>query len=157
MNTTDLALPAGITAEDIENIDTEKLRKKMVQGVYLLEMFLFSQAAHESARVQGTRTVINSLQDSLFDEDRMAMSPLDGGYTTGQKIELYKAASRNLEQGLRFMQDLHKNVASGMEAVKNLEREAIQEAPVEKTPKNKKAVKEARKAIAAMIREKTNS
>lgn len=144
----DLAIP-NVTKEEIENIDTAKLRKVMLQGTYILELFLFSQASAESQRVSNNRIILKDLEERLFSEE--TLSRLDGD----DLLQLYKAVGTSLNNGLKFMQDLHKNVASSMETIKNIERISIQETnSLEDEPVSRKEVEAVRKMIKERIAQK---
>lgn len=140
-------LPYGVTQDDIENADIDKLKSSMIKGVYLVELLLFSQAEHEAARLTSTRAVVDTLFTSLYDEDKMANTAQEGGYTIDTKVELLKMANDMNKDRLKFLGDLHKNVASGMDAVKNLERAKPDQGPVDQGPSRKRATREARKAL----------
>lgn len=141
-----MPLPYGVTREDLESVDTEKLKRTMIKGVYLTELFLFAQAEVEAKRLGSTSHVMDVLSTSLFDDERMSKVWADGGYEIETKIELMKLARDINRDGLKFLGDLHKNIASGLDTVKNLERHG-EEGTLEATPAKRKAVKEMRALI----------
>jgi hypothetical protein len=143
-----LPLPYGVSREDLDKVDVDKLREAMVKGVYLTELLLFSQAEHEAARLQHTREVSDVLFGSLYDQERMSKSAAEGGYTLDHKIELLKLADDMNHRRLKFLGDLHRNVASGMEAVNSVQKAAdAAKVPADAKPSKKRAVKEARRAL----------
>ena len=143
-----LPLPYNVTREEVETVDVQKLKESMVKGVYLVELLLFSQAEHEARRLNNTGRVVDTLFDSLYDEERISKSAMEGGYTIDTKVELLKLANTMHNDKLKFLGDLHRNVASGMEAVKSIEKAAAQDkVPLEQKPSRRRAVKEARRLL----------
>jgi hypothetical protein len=143
-----LPLPYGVTRADLESVDVQKLKDAMVKGVYLVELLLFSQAEFEAQKLGSLRGVKEVLFDSLYDPERMSKTAQDGGYALDTKMDLLKLAHDMHKDGLKFLGDLHRNVATGMEAVKSVEKAAAQDkVPLEQKPSRKRAVKEARRLL----------
>lgn len=140
-------LPYGMTKEDLDNVDVDKLKSAMIKGVYLVELLLFSQAQHEAARLGSTREVVDILFSSLYDTEKMANTAAEGGYTIDTKLELLKLANDMNKDRLKFLGDLHRNVASGIETVKSLERIKPDQGPADQGPSRKRSVREAKRAI----------
>jgi len=147
MSSTISELPEGISQEDLDAVDVDKLKDAMVKGVYLVELLLFSQAQHEASRLSSTRKAIDNLFSDLYDEDMLSLPSSEGGYTTNQKVELLKLADSLHGNRLKFLSELHKNVASGLDAVKSLERIKPDRGPLDQAPNRKRALKETRRAI----------
>jgi hypothetical protein len=141
-----LPLPYGVTRQSLEAVDADVLRKAMFKGIYLTELLLFAQAENEAIRVTSTRVVMDQLSKSLFNPERMDKDWTDGGYDLETKIELLKVAKDMHKDGLKFLGDLHRSVASGLEAVKSIERHGSDGAPADK-PSKKKATKEVRRLL----------
>jgi hypothetical protein len=142
----ELALPYGVTRESLESVDAEVLRRAMFKGIYLTELLLFAQAEHEAVRIGSMRQVMDVLSTSLFDREMMEKSYTDGGYGLEMKLELLKVANDMHRGGLKFLGDLHRSVASGLEAVKSIERHGNDGVPADK-PSKKKATKEVRRLL----------
>lgn len=140
-------LPYGLTRDDLDEVDTDKLKQAMVKGVYLVEALLFSQAEHEASRLESTREVMDVLTASLYDTDKMTLTAQEGGYSLDTKIDLLKLAADMNKDRLKFLGELHRNVATGMEAVKSLERMKPEKGPLVDQPNRRKAVKEARRTL----------
>lgn len=100
---------------NIDDLDTDALRDNMVKGIYMLESALFNQAGYECNRVNKTRCYIEKLETDLFSDDTLArMEPED-------KIALYRQANGNMNSSMKFLQDLHGNIATGIEAMNSIE------------------------------------
>ena len=149
IETPTIALPREISIDDIENLDTEKLRDHMLKQIYVLEHYLFSQAGHESVMIASTRAAIKTLQEDLLNPDNMAMM------TKQQKILLFRQLSNNLNNSLRTLQYLHRDTASGLDTVRSLDKHSN----VKKTSYNKESddqtVSAVKKLIQKKIREKS--
>ena len=105
-----------IDLAQLGDLDTADLRKKMLQGVYLLEHVLFSQAGFEFKRIQNLRNLIGDVEKEIFDEKKFkAMSE-------SEKLRLYRMMMANMAGSLEFMSNLHKNVTLGIEAVNSIDR-----------------------------------
>lgn len=105
-----------INIQDVENLDAEKLKQNMLRGIYLLEAVLFSQASHEFNRIAKLRKLIKNVEDDVLDEENFKdLKP-------HQKIRLYQALLGNQGTSLQFLQDLHQNIASGLDAVSQIEK-----------------------------------
>lgn len=141
-----LSLPHGVTLDDLEKVDADKLRKTMMKGIYLTELFLFNQASYEAQRLESTRHVMDVLSESLFDDERMSKVWADGGYDLETKVELLKLARDMNRDGLKFLGDLHRSVATGLETVKSIERHGEEGIPDDR-PSKKKAVREMRQML----------
>lgn len=110
------ALPSfDINANDIRTLNTTKLRDNMLRGIFALEGALFSQAGEQFNRVNKTREMIATIEAKLFKPSKFR------SLSDGQKIKLYEILINNQQDGLKFLQSLHQNVASGLETVNKIE------------------------------------
>lgn len=100
----------------IENLDLDELRDTMVKGIFTLEAALFSQAQFEYDRVGKLRDLIQQTEKELFSDD--ALKKL----TPKEKIALYSTVLSNMKFSMDFLQNLHKNVAGGIDAVNQIEK-----------------------------------
>jgi hypothetical protein len=118
-------LPDGITIEDFQNLNTDKLRAQMLKDAYILQAFLYSQAGHEAKRLGNSREILDTLEKDLFDENNFR------GYSVEQKIRLFALVSTNTTNSLKFQQELHKSIANGLDTVKEIDR--LNSKPIEIT------------------------
>lgn len=105
-----------IDLDTLGDLDTKDLRKKMLQGIYLLEHVLFSQAGFEFKRIQKLRSLIGVVEAEIFDEAKFKL------LSESEKLRLYRMMMSNMSQSLDFMSNLHKNVTLGVEAVNSIDR-----------------------------------
>lgn len=110
------ALDQALDPKAIANLDLNQLRQSMTKGIYVLEAVLFSQAQFEFARVRRQRSIVEKLEDEIFDQKTLAQ------LTPAQKAALYHTAQQAMSSSLNFLTDLHDNVASGLEAVNQIEK-----------------------------------
>lgn len=112
-NTVQIVNPSQLTIskEDLENLDTEKLSKVMMQSIYVIEASLFSQASEENSRIADLRGYIKNLEDSLMNED---LDP-------DQQMRLYSQVSSNLNRSMDFLTKLHSSISEGMESINKIE------------------------------------
>lgn len=108
-------LKMAVSMSDIENLDTDVLREHMVKGIYMLETVLFNQASYECSRVSKSRRHVEKMEDDLFSDGTQAIMDID------QKINLYRLASSNATGRMKFLQDLHDKITSGIEAMNSIE------------------------------------
>ena len=109
-------LSGDISPDDVDKLDIDKLKSDMLKGIYTLESALFSQASFEFGRIGVMRELISDLEKELFDPVTMkAMTP-------DMKIKLYQVIMKNMGDSMKFMQDLHRNVESGLSTVSSIER-----------------------------------
>lgn len=132
--------------EDIDTLDTDKLRRDMLRGMYALEAGLFSQVGFEFNRVEGLRDIITSIEEDIFSQDIEEMG-------TAQKIAIYKLASNNLANSMNFLQTLHKNVTSGLDTINDLDR--IKTAKVDDS--DQVAIEKIKNLIMRKIKEKEDT
>lgn len=105
-----------IDLDNLGDLDTGELRKKMLQGVYLLEHVLFSQAGYEFKRIEKLRGLIGLVEKEIFDESKFKQM------SESEKLRLYRMMMANMTQSMEFMNNLHKNVTLGIEAVNSIDR-----------------------------------
>ena len=105
-----------LTTIDIKTMNMDSLREQLAQGVYVLELALFSQAQFEWDRIGKVRSLITEIEDDLFNPDTLKeMSPIE-------KIKLYSTVLNNMQDSVGFLQTLHKNVGSGIEVISQIEK-----------------------------------
>jgi hypothetical protein len=150
----ELTLPYGITREEVDSVDATKLHDAMIKGAYLIEILLFSQAEHEALRISSTRQAIDKLFDDLYDESKLAGHHSETEYTTAQKVELLKLAHTMQNNQLKFMGDLHRNVTSGLDVVRTIQKTGNYKGPVETRPSQKKAMREMKRKIEDAMQER---
>jgi hypothetical protein len=100
----------------LENLNTDDLRRRMLTGIYLLEHALFSQAGFEFNRIQNLRSLIKKLEEDIFSPENLE------NMTEGEKLRLYTRTMGSMSTSLEFLSNLHKNVTLGIEAVNNIDR-----------------------------------
>jgi hypothetical protein len=96
---------------DIQEINVATLKTKMVQGIYVLEAALFNQASAESERIARLRNFSSTLEKNLFDPATIALMD------DRQKVQLYSIATDALNTSTNFLLNLHRSLASGVEAI----------------------------------------
>lgn len=105
-----------IDLDTLGDLDTAELRKKMLQGIYLLEHVLFSQAGYEFKRIQKMRGLITDIEADIFQDQKFK------NMSESEKLRLYRMLMGNMSQSLEFMSNFHKNVTLGIEAVNSIDR-----------------------------------
>lgn len=105
-----------IDLDTLGDLDTSELRKKMLQGIYLLEHVLFSQAGYEFKRIQKMRGLITDIEADIFQDQKFK------NMSESEKLRLYRMLMGNMSQSLEFMSNFHKNVTLGIEAVNSIDR-----------------------------------
>lgn len=110
-----LATLPNISAQDIKNLDTDKLRETMLQGFYVLEGALFSQAGEEYNRINKLRQLIKTIEEDILDKEKLEEM------SDHQKIRLYQALLGNQSNSLTFLNQLHQNVAGGLDTLSKIE------------------------------------
>lgn len=141
------SLDWDLDPEAIENLDVNKLKKSMLKGIYTLEFALFSQAGFEYERITKMREYLHTIEESLFNKE--ALSKLD----SKTKAVVYSTFSKNMGCSLNFLQDLHKNVASGLDAVSHIEKEKASQGSTEIKSKDT-TVSDAKKMILELIKKR---
>jgi hypothetical protein len=106
-----------INENDISNLNIDKLKDNIIKGIYVLESALFSQAQYEFNRVAKNRDLLKEIETQLFTKEILDQLPPD------QKMRLYDIINKNMNTSLSFLQNLHSNVTSALEAVKSVEKE----------------------------------
>lgn len=138
-----------IDLDTLGDLDTADLRKKMLQGVYLLEHVLFSQAGFEFKRIQKLRNLIGQVESEIFDEAKFKQM------SESEKLRLYRMMMANMSGSLEFMSNLHKNVTLGIEAVNSIDRIKADKGFMAGAPEDE--VKDEVDGIRAMLMEKIAS
>ena len=95
----------NISAEDLDNLDIEKLQEVMLKSVFIIEGSLFSQASMEHGRIQQVRKLLSEIEDSVD------LKNLDDSL----KIRYHTTVARTLSDSLQFLTKLHSSVADGMD------------------------------------------
>lgn len=134
----------GFDLGDIDNLDTEKLRDNMVRGIYMLEAALFSQATYEYRRIEKLRKTISTLEEQLLDSANREHLHIE------DKMKLYSVLSGMMNRSFHFLQQLHQNVATGIETVNRID--AMKRTP--KTLSDETSKDTSVEEIKALIREK---
>lgn len=137
-----------IDLDTLGDLDTADLRKKMLQGVYLLEHVLFSQAGFEFKRIQNLRKLIGDVEKEIFDEAKFK------NLSESEKLRLYRMMMANMSQSLEFMSNLHKNVTLGIEAVNSIDRIKADKGFMAGAPEDNVGVKDEVDAVKNAILEK---
>lgn len=118
--------------EQTLQLDLDQLRATMIQGMYTLESVLFSQASYEFNRNNKIRQLLTKIEDELFTDKNLEMlDPV-------QKMKLYMELNKNMNTSLTFLQNLHINLTTGIEALKHLEKEKSAQIPKENLPGSNK-------------------
>lgn len=99
---------------DLNSLDIDKLKTKMLKGIYVLEAFLFDQAAFESKRIENTRGILSKLEENLFSEE--TLNKLD----EKDRLRVYRLLSESLNNSVNYMQNLHENVATSLKALNDI-------------------------------------
>lgn len=144
-------LVSRLAASDVENLDVEKLREGMLRGMMILEHCLYSQAGKEYTRIGAMRALMNSLESEIFKPEEIAkLEP-------GQKIQVYRLLTDNLNTSLTFLQTLHRDSATSLETVTSIEK--IKSArPVDRVTTGVDRVKleQIKKLVELRIKDKVN-
>lgn len=108
-------------------LDIAQLRDTMIKGMYTLESALFGQATYEFTRNNKIKQLLTQIEDELFTKENLdQLDPV-------QKMKLYEVLNRNMNTSLMFLQNLHINLTTGIEAVKHLEKEKSSQIPKDST------------------------
>jgi len=105
-----------IAPEDLENLDTDKLKDGMYKGIYALEAALFGQAGFSFQRVQKLRKTLTQLETDILDPKELAT------FTKQERLAFYEQMNRTMSNEMRFLTKLHDSVTSGLEAVTSVEK-----------------------------------
>jgi hypothetical protein len=136
----------------VEALDTNALREDMVKGIYALEKALFEQAGFEYARVNKLRSLINRVEDDIFDEEKFKNLPPE------VQIQIYRQASTNMRTSMDYLQRLHQNVASGVDTINQIEKLKAQRAvPESKNHTTAAMVDQVKTLIQNKIKDKINN
>lgn len=103
-------------AKAVEDLDLEMLRDSMVKGIYQLEAALFTQSGFEYKRIEQLRNTISDFEKTLHDPNYVK------NLSAKDKIRLYGLMLQNMNQSLGFLQTLHGNITSGVEALTHIEK-----------------------------------
>jgi hypothetical protein len=102
--------------DNLDSLDINKLKDDMLKGIYVLESTLFSQAGFEFERIKNMRFLIDSIEKEVFTEQTISqLAPME-------KIKLYQLIQGNMNMSLNFLQNLHKNVESGLSTITQMEK-----------------------------------
>jgi hypothetical protein len=95
-------------------LDLDKLKTEMVKGIYNLEASLYKQSTLEQFRITKLRAAIGTLEDEIF--SKRFLDNLE----PKEKLFLYKLASENMTDLMKFLMDLHKTISDGTGILNNL-------------------------------------
>jgi len=93
------------------DISFSDIQDKIAKSLAIMNIALFDQSSFEFKRVGDLRTLITSLEKTLFDEERLK------DMNNYERLELYKIATRNLQSSLSFMQNMNASVSKSIESL----------------------------------------
>lgn len=105
-----------VSQQQVESLDLNALRDKMVKGIYTIEAALFSQAGLEYNRAQKDRDLMVEVEKLLFTTTELAK------LTPSEKIMLYRTVQQSKQSSLGFLQALHGNITTGIDAISHIEK-----------------------------------
>lgn len=111
-------IPEDILEADKEvEIDTSKLHEKILLGMVAVEKVLFGQAANERTRLANVTNALNRLEDDLFSSETMDMMTIE------DKMFLFNLATKAKNNSQKFLLELHKTAANGIDIANKIENE----------------------------------
>lgn len=140
----------NVSAEDLETLDTTKLKDGMFKGIYALEATLFGQAGFEFNRMQKLQKTLTVLETDILSPEALAK------LNKQERLQFYEMVNRNIRHSRNFLGKLHDSVASGLEAVSTVEKhkEASEKVIVAVSESESNNLAEIKSLILEQIREK---
>lgn len=139
-----------IDPNSVKNLDIDQLREHMASGIYTLEAALFTQAGFEYQRIEKLRGLVNVVEADLFDKTKFDK------LTQEQKARLYGLMLHNMSSSLTFLQNLHGNVTSGIEALAHIEKLKSQRGVPTQSNVDEQKVAQVKQLILDKIKSKTD-
>lgn len=140
--------------QSLPDISPETLQQEMLKSIVLLESSLFSQAGQEHARIARNRELMKFLENELFSSKFFSL------IAPRERVRLYEAVIESMKVSLNFLNDLHNNVAVGLDTVNQVK---ILSELTSKNTENKEKIdmttqegKEIKKMLLDILKEKTS-